>query len=152
MEDRVSWVQRVTGLRGFGLRVFGVRPEITLTRRKSASGSPLTALGSAGFRLWPPVMEDRTSISHPRFLYLSLDISLSLDLTPWSHLSLSIPQISPSISGSHSLCLTVFVREERKKIRKRRNKIRTKRNRNRVWEFLKERCRFYNIIRILFFF
>jgi hypothetical protein len=96
MEDLVSRVQQVTGLRGSGLRVFGVRPENTLTRRKSASGSPLSALGSAGFRLWPPVMEDRTSISHSQSLSRHLCLSQSLLL------SLSI-SLSNLISHSHSL-------------------------------------------------
>jgi hypothetical protein len=47
----------------------------------------------------------------PGFGSLSPNLSVSL----LSLSDLSIPQVSPSISGSHSLYLTVFVREERKK-------------------------------------
>jgi hypothetical protein len=53
-----------------------------------------------------PISRSLCSLSD---LSLYLSLSLSLDI------SLSIPQVSPSISGSHSLYLTVFVREERKK-------------------------------------
>jgi len=61
----------------------------------------------------------------------SPDLSVSLSLS--TSLSLSIPQVSPSISGSHSLRLTVFVREERKKKKEERTKNREERNKE-------ERC------------